>query len=75
MNSFAINLAPFDERELPTGVTLSVRSASEGAVELVVVRHKPGPKGGTTTEDSLGRVHDADLLRVLQAIHALGGQR
>jgi hypothetical protein len=74
VNTFDLSLEPFNEREAPTGCRLSLRSATHG-VEIVVRVHRPGPKGGTFAEQSLGCVHMADVVRVMAAVNALmGGQ-
>ena len=74
MNTFDLSLEPFDEREVPTGCRLSLRSSNKG-VEIVVRAHKAGPKGGTFSEQSLGCVHMADVVRVMAAVNALMGGR
>jgi hypothetical protein len=73
MNTFAITFAPFDAKEIPMGTALSYRSAENGHVEIWIRRHKPGPKGGTFVEESLGRVHIDDVRRNLGAVCALMG--
>lgn len=73
MNSFSISLGPVDDRQQPTGGHVCFRSGDSGFVEIVVVRHKPGPKGGSKVEESHGQVHMSDLYRVLGAVAALMG--
>ena len=65
MNTFAINLALLSDREIPTSRVLSLRSSAEGMIEIVLLTHKPGPSGGKRSEESLGRVHELDLVRRL----------
>lgn len=73
MNSFRLTLAPFDPKEIPLGTQLHFRSAENGHVVISAEVHRPGPKGGTFAETELGRVHVADLARVLGAVNALMG--
>lgn len=72
-NTFDISLAPFSETEHPTGARLSFRGARDGETEIFAKVHRPGPKGGTWSEQSLGRVHTHDLERVLAVVSALTG--
>lgn len=73
MNSFSISLEPVDAKDVPRGVQVSFRSASDDGVEVVIVRHRPGPKGGKFEEESLGFVPTQNLARVLGAVMALTG--
>jgi len=74
MNTFSICLGPVTEKGTETGGTICLRSAVDPElVEIVVPKHKPGAKGGTQTEESLGFVPTATLARVLGAVLQLSG--
>jgi len=75
MNSFSIKLGTLSQSGAAT-YQLEIRSCvSEHGdmVELVLVRHKPGPKGGTQTEESLGMLHVANLELSLRGVIVLTG--
>ena len=76
MNSFSIKLGTLSQSGAATSHQLEIRSCvSEHGdmVELVLMRHKPGPKGGTQTEESLGMLHVANLELSLRGVIVLTG--
>lgn len=59
-----------------SGCVLELRSCASEAgdmVEVVLTRHKPGPKGGTKAEESLGMLHVANLELSLRGVLVLTG--
>lgn len=77
MNSFSIKLGTLSQSGAATPHQLEIRSCvcehGDNMVELVLVRHKPGPKGGTQTEESLGMLHVANLELSLRGVIVLTG--
>lgn len=76
MNSFSIKLGMLSESGAASGCILELRSCESergDMVEIVLTRHKPGPKGGTKTEEPLGRLHVQNLELSLRGVLVLSG--